>query len=451
MLRHLIGLPGEGSVVDVTIAVTLNLVLLGAVIFYRKRMNLCPGALDLWSVIFYAAMFVTIFGINIFFLTDAKMTFGVETKISDATVSRVYVDYYLSWIFVFLIFGCGSKLVTLPDRSNSYSTYVRLPNSKLFDYVVLLSAIVLLAIDLALIGTPPGIIALKGDVGGAIASKGAFMNQRMDSGIPGLGYLMRYFPIFASAWLFERFMLTRKPLGFFILCFAIVVYSALTLIKSYALQPLIAACAVYFMHKGNRLNIRLVVKIFVVSCAVIFVPFYLISGVSAFELISLIVNRVFTVQIEGAILIREAFLEIRLDALLEGAPLLSRFGVATFDPAAEVISVFFPSVGEGWVNMNSHYVGQGYVMFGSLVVIVGPLVIYLNCVLLSLTSRAFAIGPNQHISSLIILSCAIYLPFNNNFGNALYLKALIAYLVLSVFLYFIYGVVKLTRTVPSNS
>lgn len=435
---------GEGTVVDVTIAIVLNLALLGSMVFYRKRMKLRSGALDLWSVVFYAAMFVTIFGINIFFLTDAKMTFGVETKISDATVNRVYIDYYLSWIFVFLIFGCGSKLVTLPDRGNSYSIYLRLPNSKLVDYCFLLSAILLLAIDLALIGTLPGIIALKGDVSGAIASKGAFMNQRMDSGIPGLGYLMRYFPIFSSAWLFERFMLTRKPLGFLILCFAIVVYSALTLIKSYALQPLIAACAVYFMHKGNRLNIRLVVKIFLASCAVIFVPFYLISGVSVFELISLIVSRVFTVQIEGAILIREAFSELRLDALLEGAPLLRRFGVVTFDPAEEVISIYFHSVGEGWVNMNSHYVGQGFVMFGSSVIVIGPLIIYLNCALLSLASRTFPIGPTQHISSLIILSCAIYLPFNNNFGNALYLKSLVAYLVLSIFIYFIYGSVRLT-------
>ena len=120
---------------------------------------------------------------------------------------------------------------------------------------------------------------------------------------------------------------------------------------------------------------------------------------------------------------------------------MKRLGYETLDPAAGVLFKIWGEQAflDGFVNINSHYIGQGFVMFGPLIPIIGPIILYLNFALLTLISRSFAQSAFKRVAHIIMISVAALIPINNNFGNTVYFKGVLAALLLTVLLWPVYS------------
>tara|TARA_B100001250_G_scaffold414037_1_gene450341 strand:- start:4354 stop:5673 length:1320 start_codon:yes stop_codon:yes gene_type:complete len=423
---------------NILIAIFSNIVLAATFYFYRRMRGLKNYYLDIWTSLLLIALITTILGINVFLLTEYELPWGLHSTLSDGIILRVYLEYYVSWCFLFLILGFGAPLIRTADMQEATKYWSSIRNTNIFDFFVVAIFLCIVFYDLYLIGNLPIYYILNGDILGAEAAKGEFFVDRMSSSIPLFGYLMQYFPLFALGWTFDRYLSDRKLKGFVIVLLISIIYSGLTLIKSYALMPVIV-CLVIYLSKGNyKINLRFLAKVSAVCFSVIFIPFVLLSEEVGWPVFLTILERIFLVQIQGAFLIRSHYDGFQLDALLEGAPLVARLGYETLDPAAEVLYNLWGDVA-GLININSHFVGQGFVMFGPLISIIGPIFLYLNFALLTLIFRIFSRSPFKRVANIILITAAALVPINNNFGNTVYFKSILATIILLLVVWPIYS------------
>jgi len=424
---------------EVIIGCVANLALAGAILFYRRLAKLKWLQLDPCSYFLFIALLPTIVGINVFLYTNIEIPWGLQDLLNPEIILPVYVGYYVSWCLTFIFFGIAQSVIRIKDRRISHNIFLNDPSRKWFSRIVLISLSLILLTDLYLIGDLPGFYIFNGDVLGAELAKGRFIEERFRSSIPILGYLMQYFPLFALAWMFDEYYSSGKRLKLLITVLLLLIYTVMTLIKSFLLMPVIVAMAVFISYSEHRINLKFVGYSICLVLAVVIIPFYLLFNEQEVNLLAKVGSRIFLVQIQGAFLIRSIFEGWDLTALLNGAPLLKRLGFVTMDPAAQVFVEAWGEQGSnGFVNMNSHYIGQGFVMFGNAVPVVGPLIILMNFAAIVLASRSLQIGNSSHISSIIALTSLSLIPFNNNFGNALYFKPLLAFLIMSIFVFILY-------------
>ena len=312
----------------------------------------------------------------------------------------------------------------------------------MFDFFVITFFLFIIVYDLYLIGDLPFFYILNGDIEGAEAAKGDFFNARLSSSIPLFGYLMKYFPLFALGWTFDRLLRDNKRLGFSLILLVSVIYSGLTLIKSYALMPVIVCFIIYFAYGKYKLNFRSLIRSIAILFIVVTLPFFLLSEEGfSITVFSSILERIFLVQIQGAFLIRSHYDAMMVEALLEGAPLVKRLGFETLDPAAGVLDKIWGEDGflKGFVNVNSHFIGQGFVMLGPAISVIGPIIIFLNFAIITLISRVFTGSPFNRVTNIILITVAALIPINNNFGNTLYFKGVFAFIILLFVLWPIYS------------
>ena len=424
---------------EIIISCVANLALAGSILFYRRLARLKWLQLDPCSYFLFIALLPTIVGINVFLFSDIEIPWGLHDLLNPEIILPVYIGYYLSWCLTFIFFGIAQSVIRIKDRRISHNIFLYDRSKEWFSRLVLISLCLILLIDLYLIGDLPGFYIFNGDVIGAEMAKGRFIEERFKSSIPILGYLMQYFPLFALAWMFDEYYSSGKRLKLLIAVLLLVIYSVMTLIKSFVLMPVIVAMAVFISYSEHRINLKFVGYSICLVFAVIIIPFYLIFNEQEINLLAKVGSRIFLVQIQGAMLIRSIFEGWDLTALLYGAPLLKRLGFVTMDPAAQVfIEAWGEQGGNGFVNMNSHYIGQGFVMFGDAIPVIGPLIILMNFAAIVLASRTFQIGKSSHISGVIALTAMSLIPFNNNFGNAVYFKPLLAFLILTIFIFILY-------------
>ena len=197
----------------------------------------------------------TIFGINIVLFTDAEVSFGASSILSDENMRRVYIEYYVSWIFLFFLMGVGHDFLRLPDRRVSLEQFQKISYSPRFYLLITISTMVLLCVDLLMFESWPGVSGFLGDKSSSEESKGAFIIEKMKNSIPLVGYLIRFLPYLAVALLFERYLRERKGLLFWLLIFFFLLYSALTLIKSFLLNAVIV-CIIVFLLNTRKVNLR---------------------------------------------------------------------------------------------------------------------------------------------------------------------------------------------------
>ena len=407
---------------------------------YRKMRGLKNFYLDIWTSILIIALIPTIIGINVFLLTNYEIPWGLHDLLKEGIVLQVYLEYYATWCLLFLLLGFGTTLIRTNDVRAATNYWASARNTNVFDYSILAIFIFIILYDLYLIGDLPFFYILNGDIVGAEEAKGKFFIARMGAGIPLFGYLMQYFPLFALGWTFDRFLNERKVLPFCCVFLISIIYSGLTIIKSYALMPVIVCAVIYFAKGDYKLNFQLFAKLTAISMLAIILPFFLLSEEGGLIVLMTTFERIFLVQIQGAFLIRSFYDGIELEALLEGAPLLSRLGYETMDPAADVLRKIWGEQAflDGFVNMNSHYIGQGFVMFGPAIILIGPIFLYLNFALITLTIRIFSKSPFKRVANIILITVAALVPINNNFGNTVYFKAFLATLILLFILWPLY-------------
>lgn len=425
---------------NVLIAILCNVILAVTFYFYRRMRGLRSFYLDIWTSLLIIALIPTIVGANVFLLTDYEIPWGLHDSLKEGIIVQVYLEYYASWCLLFLFLGLGAPLIRTSDMSPVIKYWRSAGNTSLFDFSVVAIFSIVIIYDLYLIGDLPFYYILSGDIQGAEAAKGEFFNARMSSSIPLFGYIMQYFPLFALGWTFDRYLSDRKVLGLSVVLLASIIYSGLTLIKSYALMPVVVCAVIYFSQGKYELNLRLLSKLSAIVLMVTLLPFALLSEEGSLMVILAVLERIFLVQIQGAFLIRSHYEVFELNALLEGAPLVKRLGYETLDPAADVFRKIWGEQAflDGFVNINSHYIGQGFVMFGPLIAIIGPIILYLNFAFLTLISRSFARSPFKRVAHIILISVAALIPINNNFGNTVYFKCVLASLILTLLLWPIY-------------
>ena len=96
---------------NILIAVIFNLFLASSFYCYRRMRGLKDFYLDLWTSILIIALIPTIFGINIFLLSDYEMPWGLNNELREGIIMQVYIEYYVSWCLLFLLLG----LSYIPD------------------------------------------------------------------------------------------------------------------------------------------------------------------------------------------------------------------------------------------------------------------------------------------------------------------------------------------------
>jgi hypothetical protein len=314
-------------------------------------------------------------------------------------------------------------------------------DSKSFSRSIFFFGILFTFTPLFLAESIPLIVSLTEGFSAGSISKGEFVESGYNMKIPLVGYLTRYFPSLAILYFFDIKIRTGKSSGFYLLFLAQFLFGALVLIKGQFIPIIVGCLYLYIDHlrsQGRSIEPRFILILFLGILFLILPSTYLLnSDDSLVDLVVRLFGRFFVVQMEGAFLIRELYSSPDLGALLNGFPLISRLAPSlSFDPAADIVGMLLPTA-EGWVNMNSSFIGQGYVMFGILYTIICPIIIVLNIVLLRALSNTFERISGETIAKLILITCAVYFPFNTNFSIFLYGKIILAYIVMATFLVFL--------------
>ena len=306
-----------------------------------------------------------------------------------------------------------------------------------------------LLIDSLIYGTPPGLRYLTQGAADAALHKGAILESKMSSGVPVLGYLVRYLPVVAFVHVgFGYIFCPRRYRGAFTLVIAIfAIYSFLSLVKSYLLFPASFFLFAYVVMSGRGV-LRLLPWLFAIVSMTL-LSFAALPGSADGVLITL-VRRVFLAQSDGMFLIRDMFSGPSLDALFLSSPLRHFLDLNVFDPAAVLVESYF-GVGEGWVNMNSYFSGQAWVMFGAWYMLLVPLSWFVQILLIKFVLRGLK---TRDLAVVILVSLNIFLPLSNNIANLVWFKDLVAAVIIVcavIIARFLHALMRFSRRAPLGS
>jgi hypothetical protein len=371
------------------------------------------------------------FGLNIFgvlnlYLIDNTTTTGIY--IPEKTINQVTFEFFCANIFIMVAFFILMKLIGKRTFHGDVLDYFKSTRAKSLNKKLIAATFFLLLFDSFYYGTPPGLLALSGNISDSALQKGLILETKMQSAVPVLGYYVRYLPIiaFVHALLFYQFNSSSFK-QIFSLCMAFFLYSLLTLIKSYLFLPLLFLLWSFFCFGGLRISH--IFRMLIVIVPTLALTFSALSTQFS-KIFSAIVSRIFLVQAEGMFVIRGFYDEIHLGAIFFSSPLRHFFSIETFDPAAAIVRHYFGD-GNGWVNMNSFYSGQGYVMFGYSYLAIIPVLFVLQFLLTRTLLRSLV---DNGLANVILISIGILLPLSNNIANLIWFKDFYSVIMLIPFL-----------------
>ncbi len=380
---------------------------------------------DQWLWLFYLTISPTLVGFIFISNFDDYMSFGMDNLVSSAIKSETLSSYLLSWIVTFLLFSICYKRVKITTEKSARDT------SSCMLYICLASFFMLM--DIILLPEIPLLKLIINGVEAGIQSRGEMIQYQISNGIPGFNILMRNFPSVVFAWVAWTSIGTRRYSMFVLYSAIYCVYSFALLAKGFMIYPLIFAFWAFSDLRHKKISF-VYLLIFIV---LLFGVFYFVNE-DLEGLSNIMLNRLFIVQAEGAFLIRQYYTEFDLNSLLYGFPLLSFLGIGDgfYDPSVEVIKELFPGV-NAWVNINSYYIGQGSVMLGECIWIIGPLFIFFNGMLIKLISKIEFPSLRDGFAYIACTVAIIQMPLNTNFALVLYLKPFFSALIVVSFVYFV--------------
>ena len=374
------------------------------------------------------------FSLNIFGVLNLYLGAGTTTiniSVTQGTINQVTLEFFISYFLITVAFFVLMKFLGKTTFHLDVSSYFSSKYSRVVNIRLICVSIMLLLFDALYYGVPPGLYALNFDVAGAALQKGHILEAKINGSVPILGYYVRYVPLiaFVHAMLFYLFNQYGSKY-FYLLCVVFFIYSLLTLVKSYLLMPMMLLIwTLFVLGKLRAVNL---VAIFITILIILFISF---SGLNSnmSEILVKIFERIFLVQAEGMYVIRDYYGDFELGALLYSSPLRYMFDVQTFDPAAGVVNHYFGQ-GNGWVNMNSFYSGQGYLMFGYLYLIMIPMLFISQFLLSRALLRWFL---PRGLSNVVLISIIMLLPLSNNIANLVWFKDLLAIIFILPFIWMI--------------
>ncbi|OEC83210.1 hypothetical protein A9D46_11660 [Photobacterium damselae subsp. damselae] len=405
-----------------SIIIIVTLLFLNCCVFlYIIKMYMGKYILLLYFPIFLHFILNFIGVLNLGFITS-ESTVGIN--ISDAIREQIPTEFFISILVLNLFFLLFVKFLGVKKFDDSIKNYLTSNYVYTYSRRLLILTIMVLVIDSFAYGLPAGYYAIIGDPGMAAFQKGIILKAKISNGIPIFGYFVNYLPYFTFVNLLLWYISTGKGKKYLIILIMVFfVYSFLTLVKSYLMMPMLFS--LWCLLCLNKLRLSHIIKFILFLIPVLYLVFSSLST-SDSTIAYLFFKRVFLVQAEGMFIIRDLYQTSDLGALFYSSPFRHIMDVHTFDPAAEIVAYYFGRE-SGWVNMNSFYAGQGYVMFGYFYILVIPFLIFFQYLFINkLFSRLVNVG----LLSILMVSFFILLPLSNNIANIVWFKDIIAFVLI---------------------
>lgn len=299
---------------------------------------------------------------------------------------------------------------------------------KKLPFFLVISMLLFYLFELARLPVIPLIVAItEGPVAGAVA-RGDVISLQIDNGLPGLGYVLTFTPIISLVWLYTQYMAGNVKYLFWISAALYFGYSILFLAKSVFIVPSLMIMWVRYTDK----NIVSDFKVILIMISLVILMFTFIAFESPTDLITQLLKRAFVSQTQGMFLIREFYPSSDINALLYGMPGKNLLGLETFDPSAEVIKKMGMDA-DGFINMNAFFVGQGFVMLGNAIIILGPIAYAFNIWMIFVLGPIFKRCNNSGMMRIIQFFFILTLSINTNFALLFFIRPIVGFLIVSLF------------------
>lgn len=402
------------------------------------RNSFCSFSPNLSRLTIFFTIIPISFGIFGTYTEELKYFLGIESILSDETRDLVTLQalasIYLLLLFIYLFRFKFNDV----DNMLNFQYYNFCP-PKLFYKIQILFCILYFIIDLFRLPQIPIIVFINSGFQMASEVRGQIILYQIENGIPVLNHIFTYYPTILLLWiLLKKNFINKLWLFSFIIIFFLYYLSFMG--KAFFITPLLMY--IYLIWTRNWSPVSF--KYFIYLLLLLILPFYFVSD-SLDSLISTFTTRLFVGQVEGMFMIREFFPYQDFGALLYGFPFSKFFEIVNFDPSVEIVNILFGNI-DGWVNMNSFFVGQGYVMLGHSIILIGPLFVALNLYMMYRATMIF----NRFIPygySLIIFSYfVISLPLNTNFSLIFYFKPFFSVIIINLLIFFIIMINKFIKT-----
>jgi len=382
-----------------------------ATLFANYRLRIFSVKPTMLGAIFLLTLFIQIVpGTVLVSYFDYPMAFGVDNAITEEIKTNTFI-YTLASITLLLLlvslFSCFFHFDI--DFEKLETNHTRAKLLTFFSFIVIV-------VKMASVGNIPFLMAIRGDSVGAALAKAQILKNEVGFGGLFIGYIFVYFPYVSLIYSYcHKKRHAYGTLLFRINLFLIIIYSVYDMQKSKFVVVLFILFVLY-LRLSKKINYSIVI---------------------ATPIISLLVLG----QTEGAFMIYQA-LTPDIGRIAYGMPLASFFGVHAVDPAAEIITIFFPTAGDAWVNSNSYFQAHAWSIFGDISLIIGPLVVALNILGLCIIKELFSKIDSAYASCVYIV-IILTLPIVNDFSYFLFFKSWFCIMVLMTFYVFTIKVIEI--------
>lgn len=403
--------------------IVLTIIFIFLPILWIGRSNLKTNALiDVTSMRFLLMYFFvpTAFGVFGTYFNAIEFSFGTHSLLSESKVSIVFYQYLLATFLILIMFWLSRGSFQRFEGIFSAS-FKHQKSCTIFSIFMIFVAFCLFIFELIRIPSIPLLVLVTDGIWAASVSRGEVIDYQIVHGIPLLGYMINHMPSILFCWL----IVSPNIASFIKIIYSVIfiAFNILFLAKGFFLTPiLLIIVSRWILWKSSSL------MIFVVASIILLASFFSVTD-NISDALGLLLQRLFVGQVEGLFLIREFYPQMDINATTYGMPLAKFFGINGFDPSVEIVNKVFGDV-PGWVNMNSFGLGQGFVMLGHSIVILLPILVWLNLFFMYSIARVYEKLIKNGFSLIVALYYAFILPINTNFSLLLYFKSLVGMLVI---------------------
>lgn len=396
--------------------------------FHKQRVNIYPSV-----AAFGVPFLMTVFGL-IYYSNGGGMLWGLETNLTNETMKLVSALFIIEWSLLLIALSISPKAF-FPRYAYSSESLSSSDKHTSRSVLTVLAAFITVS-GWVLASEIPGLVAVANGGHEASLAKGRLTADGYQSGLFLIGYLARYLALTVFAVLIVSYADRQRGLTLS-LGLLLVIDALFSFEKSALLRLFLISGVAVGLRGGIYINLRLLAGLFLVLMGTFFIFSFTSAQAGTLEIAERIARRVFFVQMEGAFLMLQAFPEQLNEALVYGFPGGRRFfGVSGVDPAAEIVKIYLGEV-PGWVNMNTSFIAQSWVMLGPPAIVLAPAAIMANLFTLNQFHRIVSrlIGSEWSLGVLIVIW--VNFPINTNFSLFLYGKLILHYVVMVVAVYFV--------------
>lgn len=364
---------------------------------------------------------------------DFPIVMNVQNVLADSTFDITFRYTFISISLILLFISFLSFFFELDVRLSS----VRI--SYKVSILLLLASILVVSIKIISIGNIPLFLALVGDSEGAALIKAKILRSEVGAGGLFIGYIFAYFPLCSLVYSYLAKKIEPKRYTFiFNLNLILVTFYSLYDLQKSKLVFVFFILFILYLKYTKKINFFYILLAPVLSLVILLFAFMLLHDTPIGDVLSAVAARLFIGQTEGAYMIYDV-LQPNLERITYGMPLAGSFGFAAIDPAAEIITIFFPTAGDAWVNSNTYIQAHAWSIFGLLSLFIAPFVVVINILGLYFLRAVFSKFAGGFSHSVYIVSI-LTLPINNDFSYFLFFKSWLCFLILMFF----YIIIKFT-------